>query len=312
MCFTNQRNKNMLTIDILKSNSVLSGLTEEQLKAIAKMSETDENTVIGNKIRDLHNQYDADVLSITGIAKDNDEKSYNYVKRVLGKFKTDTAEIEALKKDKKTLEEKIASGSQDETLKTQLKDTSNKLKQMETQFSTAKQEWEKEKAGLAEKVVLTKADYVFAQAVSGMKFKASIPESIRKVVIENAKNEILRGKKIDFTEDGNMVFRDENGNILNNPANGLQPYTASDLMKEQLKDALDAGRGAGAGTSGKGAGKGAGTGVIDFSMAKTQVQADDLIAKHLMDQGLTRDNPVFAEKAIELREENKIGELPLR
>ena len=57
----------MLTVDMLKQNGTLAGLTDEQLTAIATMSQNDENTVIGTKIGALHGQYDTDILGITGI-----------------------------------------------------------------------------------------------------------------------------------------------------------------------------------------------------------------------------------------------------
>ena len=66
----------MLTIDMLKQNTALAGLSEAQLTAIAEMSKNDENTVIGTKIGALHGQYDTDIFGITGIKKNDGEKSY--------------------------------------------------------------------------------------------------------------------------------------------------------------------------------------------------------------------------------------------
>lgn len=59
----------MLTIEMLRQNSALTGLSDAQLTAIAEMSKNDENTVIGTKIGALHGQYDTDILGITGIKK---------------------------------------------------------------------------------------------------------------------------------------------------------------------------------------------------------------------------------------------------
>ena len=69
----------MLTVEMLRQNTSLAGLTDAQLTAIATMSQNDENTVIGTRIGALHGQYDADILSITGIKKNDGEKvSYTY------------------------------------------------------------------------------------------------------------------------------------------------------------------------------------------------------------------------------------------
>ena len=51
----------MLTIEMLRQSSALTGLTDDQLNAIAEMSRNDENTVIGTKIGALHGQYDTDI-----------------------------------------------------------------------------------------------------------------------------------------------------------------------------------------------------------------------------------------------------------
>ena len=63
----------MLTIEMLRQNASLTGLTDAQLTAIAEMSRNDENTVIGTKIGALHGQYDADILGITGLKKNDGE-----------------------------------------------------------------------------------------------------------------------------------------------------------------------------------------------------------------------------------------------
>jgi hypothetical protein len=51
---------------------------------------------------------------------------------------------------------------------------------------------------------------------------------------------------------------------------------------------------------------------LDFSGVKTQVDANKVIEKHLLAEGLTRDPKEFAEKSLELYNENKVSELPLR
>ena len=85
-----------LTAEVLRANAGLAALSDEQLSIIAEMSRNDENTVIGTRIGELHGQYDNDVLSVTGIAKNQGEKSYDYVKRVLGEYKQKAAGTEAL------------------------------------------------------------------------------------------------------------------------------------------------------------------------------------------------------------------------
>ena len=93
----------------------------------------------------------------------------------------------------------------------------------------------------------------------------------------------------------------------------MNPYTANELLLEtSLKDAIDFGKQQpGAGTiPPKPSDKS--SGIIDISTAKNQVEADDMIAKHLLSNGLTRDSREFGEQSIAIRNENKVSDLPLR
>ena len=69
----------MITIEMLNQNAALSTLTDAQKAAITEISKNDEATVIGTKIGALHGQYDADILNVSGIAKAEGEKSYDYL-----------------------------------------------------------------------------------------------------------------------------------------------------------------------------------------------------------------------------------------
>ena len=120
----------MLTVEILKQNTKLSGLSDEQLNAIATMSQNDENTVIGARIGELHGQYDADVLNVSGVTKKSGEKSYDYVKRVLSDYKT---KLEASKNLQSQLDaanaqiDELKSKGPDETIKQELKDAKTRV-----------------------------------------------------------------------------------------------------------------------------------------------------------------------------------------
>ena len=73
----------MLTREILAANAQLSGLTEEQIKAIITLSENDENSVIAKKTGEIYGALDNDILTVSGIAKNGTEKTYDYAKRVM-------------------------------------------------------------------------------------------------------------------------------------------------------------------------------------------------------------------------------------
>lgn len=315
----------MLTTEMLRQSSALTGLTDDQLNAIAEMSRNDENTVIGTKIGALHGQYDADILGITGIKKKDGEKSYDYAKRVLGEYKTKAesaktiqTQLTAAQAQVAELQSKLEKGAGDETLKQQLKDAKAQVTQLQTQLQTKETEFNTKKAEFDKTIKDTHVDYAFQAATAGLKFKSGITEPIQKTLLNAAKAEVLAKGTPDFIEDGQggkkLVIRGADGNILNNPKNNLNPYTMQELVMEtSLKDVIDTGRQqTGGGTGGFGSGSGGTGGTLDLSGIKSQVEADKAIEAHLLANGLTRDSQEFADQSMQLRTENNVASLPIR
>lgn len=317
----------MLTIEMLRQSTALAGLQEAQLNAIAEMSRNDENTVIGTKIGALHGQYDTDIFTITGIKKNDGEKSYDYAKRVLSEYKQkagSTSDIQAkldkANKEVEDLKKKIENGDGDAALKQQLKDAKTQVTQLQTQLQTKETEFTTEKTKLEDAMKQIHVDYAFEAAVNGLKFKATIPESVQKALIQTAKSEVLSKGTPDFIDDGKggkmLVMRDAAGNIINNPKANLNPYSLKDLVLESsIKDAIDLGKqqsGGGTGNQGGQGGQGGSGSIIDLSSAKTQLEADKLIDNYIFSQGITRDNPEFDKQFQQMRTEANVAELPIR
>lgn len=315
----------MITIEMLNQNAALSTLTDAQKAAITEISKNDEATVIGTKIGALHGQYDADILNVSGIAKAEGEKSYDYLKRVLGDYKTKldgtktlSAQLEAQKNKVAELEAKLAAGGSDEALKQQLKDARHQVTQLQTQLTAKTGELDRAKKDYEQKEKDLQVGFAFTNATAGIKFKADVSEPVKKILLAAAKDEILAKGTPDFIDDGNggkkLVLRDAAGNTLNNPKNNLNPYTIEELVMEtSLKDVIDTGRQQpGGGTVPPVKPNGGGSTTLDLSGVKTQLEADTQIEKYLLSTGLTRDNAEFGNKVLEIRNENNVSELPIR
>ena len=199
----------MLTIDMLKQNTALAGLSEAQFTAIAEMSKNDENTVIGTKIGALHGQYDTDIFGITGIKKNDGEKSYEYAKRVLNSYKskieankTVKEQLDAANAKVQELQTKLEKGAGDEELKKQLKDVKNQAAQLQAQLQAKETEFKTKNDALVNEIKQTHVDYAFQAAVTGLKFKAGITEPIQKTLLNAAKAEVFAKGTPDFVDDG--------------------------------------------------------------------------------------------------------------
>lgn len=314
----------MITIEMLNQSESLKGLTDAQKLAITTLSSNDEATVIGTKIGALHGQYDADILSISGISKADSEKTYDYLKRVLGDYKTKldgtktlSAQLEAQKKKVTELETKLAAGGSDEAVKQQLKDARHQVTQLQTQLTTKTEELDRAKKDYEKKEKDLQVGFAFTNATAGIKFKADVSEPVRKILLAAAKDEILAKGTPDFIDDGNggkkLVLRDAAGNTLNNPKNNLNPYTIEELVMEtSLKDVIDTGRQQPGGGTKPNPSPDHRTVNLDLSTAKTQQEADVQIENYLLSTGLTRDNVEFGNKALEIRNENSVSSLPIR
>lgn len=314
----------MITIEMLNQSESLKGLTDAQKLAITTLSSNDETTVIGTKIGALHGQYDADILSISGISKADGEKTYDYLKRVLGDYKTKldgtktlSAQLEAQKKKVTELEAKLAAGGSDEAVKQQLKDARHQVTQLQTQLTTKTEELDKAKKDYEQKEKDLQVGFAFTNATAGIKFKADVSEPVRKILLAAAKDEILAKGTPDFIDDGNggkkLVLRDAAGNTLNNPKNNLNPYTIEELVMEtSLKDVIDTGKQQPGGGTQPNPSPSHRTVNLDLSTAKTQQEADVQIENYLLSTGLTRDNVEFGNKALEIRNENNVSDLPIR
>lgn len=314
----------MITIEMLNQSESLKGLTDAQKLAITTLSSNDEATVIGTKIGALHGQYDADILSISGISKADGEKTYDYLKRVLSDYKTKldgtktlSAQLEAQKKKVTELEAKLAAGGSDEAVKQQLKDARHQVTQLQTQLTTKTEELDKAKKDYEKKEKDLQVGFAFTNATAGIKFKADVSEPVKKILLAAAKDEILAKGTPDFVDDGNggkkLVLRDAAGNTLNNPKNNLNPYTIEELVMEtSLKDVIDTGRQQPGGGTEPNPSPDHRTVNLDLSTAKTQQEADVQIENYLLSTGLTRDNVEFGNKALEIRNENNVSSLPIR
>lgn len=313
-----------LTSEILKKNAVLEGLTDEQVNAIVTLSTNDENTVIGNKIGDIYRQMDTTIETATGVKRNGDEKTYNYLERAATSLKEQAGNIEGLNKqigdltkEKTRLEKVIADGGTDAETKRQLTQATTDLKAVQKQYNDLKADHDKAMETHQTELFGVKIDNELSIATSGVKFKADLPKSAIDVLLNQATSKI-KGLSPEYIDDGNggkvLAFKDENGAIMRNPENQLNPFTATELVNRELKGmgVLDEGRKqGGAGTGGDGGGgNGGGGSTVDISGAKTRVEANNIATQTLLAQGLTIGSKEFDSQMTQIWRDNNVSALP--
>ena len=309
----------MITADILKANEQLAKLTDEQIASIVTLSTNDVNAEIGKKIGELYRQLDTTIDTSTGIARNGDEKTYNYLERAIKELKGGMPNVDEMKGKIKTLTEEktrlealISEGSKDtETAKllnqakAELKSTKDLYLGLQTKFDEQAKTHKSELFGLRVENELT-------NALNGLKFKAEIPANVTKTFV-NAAISKVKGLNPDYVDDVNggkrLVFRDSNGVAISNPTN-LAPYTAAELLGNELKDIIAIKGAKGTGTQVDGGGGNNDT--VTIGNARTQQEAMTIISKSLCAQGLTAGSKEYQTKLDAAWAENKVKSLPVK
>lgn len=313
-----------LNAELLKGNAATAELSEQQITAIVELSKNDEATVIGQKTGEIYGGLDADILAASGIAKNGAEKTYDYAKRVIGEIKGQAGnaaelqnQISTLTREKSRLEKVIADGGIDTEAKKELAKAKADLANVSREYADLKTKFDSAEEEHAKALFGMKIDGEMAKAVAGLKFKADLPASVQSVLLEQAVAKV-KGMNPEYIDDGNggkvLAFM-ENGTPMRNRENNLRPFTASELVARELQTmgVLETGRKqTGAGTSGE-IHKGGGL-AADVSGARSQVEAREIIAKQLMQQGKVNGSKEFDDAMAEAWKENRdiIKALPLQ
>ncbi len=315
----------MITREMLTGDTVLGSLSEEQMNAIVTLSKNDEDAVIGARFREVYNQLDETIARETGIARNGDEKTYLYLERAAKELAAKANSVDGLNtkvneltRERDRLKKAVEDGAADETLRKQLTQAQADLENVRKQYDTLKTETDTLKVQHAQELMGLQVDNEIRSAMGGIKFKAEFPQAVTDTILNQAIAKI-KGMNPEFVDDGQggkrLVFNDANGAIMRNPDNRLEAYTAAELLTKELKTmgVLDEGRrAAGGGTSVPAGGGGQGGAFVDVSQARTQNEAQEIIARQLMQQGLVNGSAEFQTKMDEAWKDNNVSALPIQ
>lgn len=313
----------MLTRELITANAVLAGLTDEQITAITTLSQNDENTVIGQRIGEIYRQFDATIATSTGIQRDGDEKTYNYLERAAKQLAERAKNVDGLNKqiadltkEKARLEKVISDGAGDTETKKALAQAQKDLAAVTKQYADLHSEFDAAKKQHATEMLGVRMDNEFNAATAAIKLKGEYPATVTAVIMSQAVAKV-KSMSPEYIDDGNggkvLAFKDETGAVMRNPENQLNPYTARELVARELKTmgVLDEGRQQpGGGTVPPSGNNGGGGATVDVSGAKTRVEAYNAIAANLMARGMVNGSAEFDAAMQKAWQDNNIKALP--
>src|SRR6056297_1244060 len=148
-----------LTKDIIKDQSALQSLTDEQLTALEKLSANSEQAAVKDAIdtttSKMWDRLDADIKEVFGKDKPREVKSWQLLKQTLTEAKEQASKANSieesltkLQSEKKVLEDQLKQGDKSdllggriEKLEQQIKDRDNQLEALESQVQTKEEEY---------------------------------------------------------------------------------------------------------------------------------------------------------------------------
>ena len=227
-----------LNKELLEKSEALQGLTEPQIAAIVELSKNDEDTVVGGKYRDFLNEFDTAIKEASGVDKTTNEKTSNYLKRVLGEQKSAVeglnTKVADLERAKGELEGKIASGSGDKELIESQKAT---IADLTGKYNTLKGEKDKmeadHKAALLDMRISTELNAALGEIAFKPDYSPEIVNVLKGQAIAAVKG--MRPTYISDEKGGErLIFHNEDGGEARNKDNGLNFYTAKELLAGEL------------------------------------------------------------------------------
>lgn len=294
--------------ETILANDSLKGLNEEQIGAIITLSQNSEDELFRVKMGEHYRRLDASIEEHSGVGRNGDEKTYDYLPRAIDALKaTYDAQISTLTKERDTYKEKASEGG-DAVIKSQLEATQRELESTKTQFNSLKAEKDALEGKHKEEIVAFRIDNEIARAKEGIKFKAGLNDlSVQTLVAQAIANVKAKNPKFEMRgAEEKLIFHDENGAPLNNAENQLNPYTAKELLMKELTamDIL-------AKPNTRGAGGNGGVDTTTTMVASSQKEATDLITKELASQGLVKGTSQFQEAFNKAWIDRKVSDLPM-
>lgn len=293
----------MLTSAIIKANTLLAGLTEEQVSAIETMSQADENKVIGARFGEVYREMDDNIASATGVARNGDEKTYLYLQRAMKEALGKYGDYDAVKADYAALKDKFdkgENGAQD-----RIKLLQADLDAANARFADLKARFDNAEAEHAKALLKSRIDSVLEGTRGALKLRQDINQEMARLAVDNA-IAAVRGMNPSFDESGVLRFRDENNVTVVDPETG-KPASAHQLISRRLGElgVLEPVR------AKAGLGGGDPKEMQTITGATNRREAIEIIEKGLTAQGLTRGSNEWESALEKAYADNKVADLPL-
>ncbi|MFW6370551.1 MAG: hypothetical protein ACOC10_05020 [Bacteroidota bacterium] len=203
-------------------------------------------------VNNAYSNIDRSVLTLTGLQKNNEEKTSDYISRALSHIKDSSGgdeKVQQLNQEIASLKEQIKTGKGDENLKKMLDTTIQERDQLKTKLESFDKTLEEKTKEWKEKYEQTSSEYQKFKLVSDL--KKAIPNNFRKDLpkdyIDFKVNSLIEKVLADYDK-----IENENGEIVLKNTEKFDVVKAADYFTNNLKDSLEGRQMAGTGADGNG------------------------------------------------------------
>lgn len=275
---------------------------------------------ISEKTKLIYGRIDDDMEAELGIRPERGDDGSK--EKTPLKVKELFAELKSLREKKDSLDnDKEIQRLKQELEAAKKTDDNQKVQQLQEQFDTAKQQWLAKEQELTQKIQDEKTSNVDFQkssfidaAFNDVKFDPNTPESMRKLAIKDAKEQLKQNSEI---RDGKLVFLKDGKVELNDK---FEPMDAQGKLAslESIRDISLKKENPGGGAP-KEIGKvqtiqveGKDTKKLNLAPGsfKTRSEFTEVAEKALTENGITRSNPEFTNLMTAAYNEHKVSEMP--
>lgn len=290
--------------------------TTEGKELLANYAKAEVNKAVKETTAEIYTNIDNDLFEVLGVRKKNDQKTYDFVKKITGEYKTLKEKAESLNNDDEI-----------KRLKSEIKEMQEKgtvNEHFKKMYDEAVAKWEKEKNELTEQITTKEKEFFEAQVeadlragLGGMTFKDGIDQDVINTLVDAKKKKIVEGAKI---VEGKVVYHKEDGTPLLNKE--YKPITPKEIWSKELGTLIKDGSQSGGGAKptikeGKVIKTGEGDNatikvVLDESSFSTKVEFNQRADEALRKQGIAVGTKEYENAILNAYKEYEVDKLELQ
>lgn len=204
------------------------GDTQEGKELLQNYAKAEVEKAVKENTAEIYTNIDNDLFEALGVRKKNDQKTYDFLKKIAGEYKELKDKADKLNNDEKVkeLEQQIK----------KMQDEGSVNEHWKKIYDEAVSKWEKEKKEITDKLTAKETEFLHAQieadlrsGLSTLTLRDDVPKEAIDALVKVETEKVLKGAKI---IDGKVVYHKEDGSPYLNDE--YKPITSKEIWGKAL------------------------------------------------------------------------------